>query len=69
MLPARTEYIVTTSDFDQVRRRLAALEASRQIDAGYNGGPVLRRRLGHDPGNRDDNTADESADRPTLRKR
>lgn len=70
MLPARSEYIVSTSDFDQIRRRLAVLNAARQGDFSSNGGPVLRRRLGHDTGTTGDpNSTDESSDKPTLRRR
>jgi len=43
MLPARDEYVVTTSEFDDVRMRLEAMETRhRAAEAGVK--PVLRRR-------------------------
>jgi len=43
-LPERDEYIVTTSEFDEVKARLAQLNSLRQIDQGRGLKPVLRRR-------------------------
>ncbi len=53
ILPAKPEYIVTTSEFDDVKARLARLENKRKIN-DKNGGnkPTLRRAGG---GNNDPN--------------
>jgi predicted Zn-dependent protease len=42
-LPARDQYVVTTSEFETVRARLAALESRRMVDLGT-GRPTLRTR-------------------------
>src|SRR3954468_13754990 len=42
-LPARDQYEVTTSEFEQVRARLAALESRRMVDLGTSR-PALRTR-------------------------
>ncbi|MBI2677825.1 MAG: M48 family metalloprotease [Candidatus Koribacter versatilis] len=42
-LPARDQYVVTTSEFETVRARLAALESRRMVDLGT-GRPRLRTR-------------------------
>ena len=43
-LPDRDQYVVTTSEFDEVKARLARLSEMRQIDGGRGLRPVLRRR-------------------------
>jgi predicted Zn-dependent protease len=42
-LPERDQYVVTTSEFEQVRARLVALESRRMVDLGV-GKPKLRTR-------------------------
>ncbi len=63
-LPARDQYIVTRSEFDDVKTRLALLENRRQLPGKENEGkPSLRRAP---------RPADKSADaddRPTLERR
>ncbi len=69
ILPARPEYIVTTSEFDDVKARLARLENKRKINDKSNGSkPTLRRAGagGTDPNNPSSTTGD---DRPTLGRR
>jgi predicted Zn-dependent protease len=48
-LPERDEYVVTTSEFDRVRARLAAMESRRLIDQGGMR-PVLRTHENHGGG-------------------
>src|SRR5438270_9092313 len=67
ILPARQQYVVTTSEFDNVKARLAALENRRKvIDQKDSGKPSLRRTA-----SKDKTTSDKGADddRPTLKRR
>src|SRR5712691_4826916 len=67
ILPARAQYVVTTSEFDTVKSRLAALENRRKVvDEKESGKPSLRRTA-----SKDKTTSDKSADddRPTLKRR
>jgi beta-barrel assembly-enhancing protease len=65
ILPPRDEYLVTTSEFDDVKARLARIENKRKLTDGKNGQkPTLRRVSSTDP-----NSTDSSDDRPTLHRR
>jgi predicted Zn-dependent protease len=68
ILPARPDYIVTTSEFDEIKARLMRLENKRKIN-DKNGGnkPTLRRASSSDPSS--SNPADTTDDRPTLGRR
>lgn len=68
ILPARDQYIVTTSEFDQVKARLAALENRHKIDDQKQNKPTLRRTASNTSkdGKDGDNNGD---DRPTLKRR
>jgi predicted Zn-dependent protease len=67
ILPARPEYTVTTSEFDLVKARLAALENRRKVvDEKDSGKPSLRRTSSTDKTSKDGKTDD---DRPTLKRR
>ncbi|GGG93155.1 M48 family metallopeptidase [Silvibacterium dinghuense] len=64
ILPARDEYMVTTSEFDDVKARLARIENKRRLTNGKNGQkPTLRKVSTNDPNS---STDDE---RPTLHRR
>lgn len=68
ILPARPEYTVTTSEFDEVKARLAAIENRRKmVDHKDASKPSLRRASGADKNGTDDKTSDD--DRPTLKRR
>ena len=70
ILPARQEYIVTTSEFDSVKGRLRNIMFSRKVTDNAPGKPTLRTKTeqskkqptGNDPSTTDD-------DRPTLKRR
>ncbi len=70
ILPPRAEYVVTTSEFDDVKARLARLENKRKPkDGGKGNQPTLRRASST---NSDPNAPDSSQpgnDRPTLQRR
>src|SRR6201998_2628817 len=70
ILPARPEYIVTSSEFDSVKSRLRNIMFSRKVTENAPGKPTLRTKTeqskkqptGNDPNSTDD-------DRPTLKRR
>src|SRR3989475_5675760 len=67
ILPAQPQYLVTTSEFDEVKARLAALKNRRKIvDQKEGGKPSLRRTSSADKTSKDDKSDD---DRPTLKRR
>jgi predicted Zn-dependent protease len=66
ILPARAQYKVTTSEFDDVKARLAAIENRRKIvDEKDANRPSLRRTSTSDKSGKDKN----DDDRPTLKRR
>jgi hypothetical protein len=68
ILPARPEYTVTTSEFDEVKARLAAIENRRKmVDQKDASKPSLRRASNTDKNGNDSKTSDD--DRPTLKRR
>jgi predicted Zn-dependent protease len=77
ILPARDEYMVTTSEFDDIKARLARIENKRRLTDNKGGAkPSLRRASTgpDDPGNPssqtdDNNNNSNSDDRPTLHRR
>src|SRR6202158_1905263 len=68
ILPEKDEYIVTTSEFDQVKGRLRNVMFARKVDNGP-GKPTLRTKTEQTQktkqGQADPNTSDD--DRPTLK--
>jgi len=73
ILPSRPDYMVTTSEFDDVKTRLARLENKRKINDGKGGNkPTLRRTTtgnGNNDPNNPNNPASSTDDRPTLGRR
>ena len=70
LLPPRAEYVVTTSEFDDVKARLARIENKRKLNDGGKGNqPTLRRAStsNNDPGAPD--SSQPGNDRPTLQRR
>src|SRR6516162_10453462 len=66
VLPARDQYIETTSEFNDVKARLAAIENRHKVDDGNPNKPTLRRTA-KDTSKDGDNKQDD--DRPTLKRR
>jgi hypothetical protein len=68
ILPARPDYLVTTSEFDQVKARLARIQNKRGIQNNKGGNkPTLRRTA--DTNNDPNNPASTTSDQPTLGRR
>lgn len=68
ILPAKQQYIVTTSEFDDVKSRLAAIENKHKIiDQKDSNRPSLRRTSNPSDTTKDDSKQDD--DRPTLKRR
>jgi predicted Zn-dependent protease len=82
ILPARDEYVVTTSEFDLVKSRLRRIENKNKLDDKKSAGekPTLRTRTEQAPppttdksdktdGQAPQSGGDDDSDRPVLKKR
>ncbi|HEY6905779.1 MAG TPA: M48 family metallopeptidase [Candidatus Acidoferrales bacterium] len=85
ILPARDQYIVSTSEFDSVKHRLQLIEANVKVKNNNPNRPTLRKRTGQNKGgntqppdmgdNGGGNTtaspdqSQDDSDRPTLKRR
>ncbi len=68
ILPAKPQYIVSTSEFDDVKARLAMIENRHKvIDEKEQNKPTLRRSSNTDKSGGSDKSGDD--DRPTLKRR
>src|SRR6266403_1576996 len=70
ILPAKQEYLVTTSEFDTVKARLRNIMFSRKVSDNAAGKPTLRTKTEQSkkqPTGNDPNSGDD--DRPTLKRR
>ena len=65
ILPPKDQYLVTTSEFNDVKARLARIENKRRIIDNKKGKPSLRRVSSSDGSSQPDN----GNDRPTLHRR
>ena len=69
-LPARPEYMVTTSEFDQVKARLARIQNKRGLNDKKNGNkPTLRRTADSNNPSSSNNPNSSTGDQPTLGRR
>ena len=70
ILPARDQYIVTTSEFDLVKARLRAIQSGRKAQEDPDK-PTLRNRTDQDKDKKKgkDQKGDEDDDRPVLKRR
>jgi predicted Zn-dependent protease len=70
VLPAREQYVVNTSEFDDVKTRLAAIENRRKINSPdeKDNRPSLRRTAS-DNSSKSGDKSDKDDDRPTLKRR
>jgi predicted Zn-dependent protease len=70
ILPAKPQYMVDTSEFQEVKSRLAALENLRKLDHGKDKGPSLRRASTSQGDSTNPGDTTQSTDgRPTLKRR
>jgi predicted Zn-dependent protease len=67
ILPARPDYMVTTSEFDDIKGRLARIENKRTLNDKSGGNKPTLRRTGDT--NNDPNSTSTTDDRPTLGRR
>jgi predicted Zn-dependent protease len=70
ILPARAEYIVTTSEFDLVKKRLRELQAGQKAKEQDADKPTLRKRTEREKDKKGkDDKSDQDDDRPVLKRR
>jgi len=68
ILPSKQQYVVTTSEFDEVKARLASIENRHKVlDQKDANKPSLRRTSASSDDKNGDNKSDD--DRPTLKRR
>jgi beta-barrel assembly-enhancing protease len=69
ILPAKQEYIVTTSEFEEVKARLAALENKHKLLDQKDGNKPSLRRTSNSGDNNGNTNGQSDDDRPTLKRR
>jgi len=70
ILPPRDEYLVTTSEFDDVKARLARIQNKRKLNDPKGGNKPTLRRASADPNSTSTDPNDTSSDdKPTLHRR
>jgi predicted Zn-dependent protease len=71
VLPARDQYVINTSEFDDVKVRLAAIENRRKMTSpeDKDGRPTLRRTTADNKKTTGKDSGKEDDDRPTLKRR
>jgi hypothetical protein len=71
IMPARPDYVVTTSEFDDVKARLARIENKRKLNDKGNGNTPTLRRVGdsNNPNSPSGSSTTDGSDTPTLGRR
>jgi len=71
ILPVRNEYIVSTSEFDYVKKRLTEIQFRQKATEDDPDKPTLRKRTEQDPNKKgkEQKTEEEDDDRPVLKRR
>jgi len=69
LLKERPEYVVTTSEFNDVKGRLMALHNKRKVDNQDLNRPTLRKAPGAGTSDKDKDKGGSDDDRPTLKRR
>jgi beta-barrel assembly-enhancing protease len=69
LLKERPEYVVTTSEFNDVRTRLAMLHNRRKVDEKDLNRPQLKKKPGTGQSSDDPGQKSDSDERPTLKRR
>ena len=69
ILPAKAEYIVTTSEFDQVKARLASIENKHKLLDEKDANKPSLRRTSNPSDTSDNGKGNSDDDRPTLKRR
>src|SRR6202034_1366015 len=69
ILPAKPQYIVTTSEFDEVKARLAAIENKHKLLDQKDGNKPSLRRTSNSSDTSDKSDTKSDDDRPTLKRR
>ena len=68
-LKERPEYVVTTSEFNDVKARLMAMHNKRKVDPQDPNRPTLRKAPGAGTGDSKDDKGGSDDERPTLKRR
>lgn len=66
-LPPRPDYVVDTSEFQQIKARVVALDNKNKVDEANIGRPVLIQRTNE--GTPDKTSGNDDSDRPTLHRK
>jgi predicted Zn-dependent protease len=69
LLKERPEYVVTTSEFNDVKVRLMAMHDQRKVDNPDTNRPTLRKAPGSSSSDSSDKGTGSDDDRPTLKRR
>jgi hypothetical protein len=70
IMPAKPDYVVTTSEFDDIKARLGRIENKRKLNDKSNGNkPTLRRTADSNNGSPSGTSGSSGDDRPTLGQR
>ncbi len=69
ILPAKLEYVVNTSEFNEMRGRLIAMHRARKRESADQNKPTLKQVPGSGKVDGPDSSEKDSDDRPTLQRR